>query len=137
MIVSADFDFTVDTSGIDSLLQKHPQNKSRFLDAVAELVVTEMKDSFNTSPPGRAYDRADGRVHIASLPGYPPNTDYGDLINSLRWERHGDVREIHGAEHGLYLEDSTELNRPFIGPAVAEVNKDVPALGKKYLVPSA
>lgn len=132
--MSADFEYYADTSGIDDLLAKMPQNKGRFMDAWVEAVITEMKDSFNTSPPGRSYDRGSGRVHVASVEGYPPNIDYGDLTNSLRWERRGsDTREIHGAEHGLYLEDSTELNRPFIAPAVAEVNKDLPDLGTRWL----
>lgn len=133
-MADAELEFKVDTSGIDDLLAKYPQGKSRFMDAVAEAVITEMKDSFNTGPPGRSYDRGKGRVHIASSPGFPPAIDYGDLTNSLRWERRGnDTREIHGAEHGLYLEDSTELDRPFIAPAVMEVNKDIPEIAQIYL----
>lgn len=132
--MSAELEFFSDTSGIDRLLARHPQNKAQFMDALAERVVSAMKLSFGTSPPGRQYSRGDGRTHVASVPGYPPNVDYGDLTNSLRWERRGtDTREIHGAEHGLILEDSTELDRPFIGPAVMEANKDVPELGRMYL----
>lgn len=132
--MSASFEFEVDTRPIDELLAKHPQRKNQFMDAMAEASVSEMKDSFNTSPPGLAYDRGNGRVHIASQPGYPPNTDYGDLINSLRWERAGsDVREIHGAEHGKWLEDSAELDRPFIDPAFREIEGDILPLGQQWL----
>ncbi len=136
MIVSAELEWHANTRGIDNLLAQHPQRKGKFMDAVAEQSVTYMKLSFDTSPNGASYDRGNGRVHIASQPGYPPNIDYGDLYNSLRWERRGeDVREIHGAEHGLYLEDSTELNRPFISPALREVQGDIVGLGQQWLVP--
>lgn len=134
--MSSSFEFTADTSGIDDLLAIHPQRKDAFMDAWVEAVITAMKLSFNSGPPGKSYDRGNDRVHVASQPGYPPNVDFGDLTNSLRWERRGDdAREIHGAEHGKLLEDSTELDRPFIAPAVAEVNKDVPMLGQQFLLP--
>jgi hypothetical protein len=134
MMAKSDFDFAFDTSGIDKLLAQHPRNTGLFMDAVAETTVGNMTDSFDTSPPGRSYKRGKKRVHVASMPGHPPNIDHSDLVNSLRWERRGsDAREIHGAAHGLYLEDSAELNRPFIGPAVQETNKDVPSLGKRWL----
>lgn len=133
-MASAEFEFKVDTSGIDKALAKLPGQKGRFMDALAERTLTLMKLSFDTSPPGREYARGNNRIHVASQPGYPPNVDYGDLTNSLRWERRGsDTREIHGAEHGLYLEDSSELNRPFIRPAMEEANKDVVSLGKQWL----
>ena len=134
--MAAKFEFEVDTSGIDEVMTALPLHKGKFMDALAERVLTLMKLSFNTSPDGRSYERGSGRVHVASVQGYPPNIDTGTLTNSLRWERHGtDRREIHGAEYGLYLEDSTELDRPFIGPAVVDANKDVPALGKQFLSP--
>ena len=131
--MSLKMSFQVDTSGIDDLLTKHPQNKRRFMDAVAERAVALMDLSFNTSPDGLSYPRGSGRTHVASQAGFPPNVDSGTLRDSLRWERSGDDREIHGAEYALYLEDSTELNRPFIGPAIEEANQDVPALGKRFL----
>jgi hypothetical protein len=134
MMADSFFDFKVDTSGIDERLLRHPQRKSLFLDALAENTLSHVEKSFNTSPDGRSYPRGQDRVHVASQPGYPPNKDSSTLANSLRWERSGtDARSIHGAEHGLYLEDSTELNRPFIGPGVREAEKDVPALGKQFL----
>ena len=132
--MSASLEYKADTKGIDDLLAKHPARKGDFMDALAEHVLALMKLSFGTSPPGKEYARGNGRVHVASQPGYPPNTDTGALINSLRWyRRKNDVRSIFGAEHGLYLEDSTELDRPFIGPAVREANKDVPKLGRQWL----
>ena len=132
--MSASFEYKADTSGIDDLLTKLPTQKGQFMDALAEVVVGNMKGSFGTSPPGRSYPRGKNRTHVASVQGNPPNVDYGDLTNSLRWERKGsDTREIHGAEHGLYLEDNTELDRPFIGPAVVEANQVVPMLGQQWL----
>ena len=133
-MAGSDFEYKVDTSGIDKLLAKLPGQKGQFMDALAELTITYMDLSFNTSPPGLSYPRGEGRTHVASVDGYPPNIDYGDLTNSLRWERRGaDVREIHGAEYGLDLEDSTMLNRPFIGPAVVKTNGDVPKLAELHL----
>lgn len=133
--MSASLEWKADTSGIDDLLAKHPQNKGRFMDAMAEQSITLMRLKMDTSPPGETYERGD-RVHVASVKGYPPNIDYGDLYNSLRWERRGtDEREIHGAEHGLHLEDSSELDRPFISPAFRDLQDDVVGLGQQWLLP--
>lgn len=137
--MSASLEMQVDTSGIDNLLAKFPQNKRQFVNALGEVVVGNMVESFNTSPPGKQYVITDNqgrrRTHTASQPGYPPNTMNSDLINSLRYELRGsDTVEIRGAEHGLYLEDSTELNRPFIQPAVSRASREqVVGLGKRWL----
>ena len=129
----------------------------KFLWAVGETVVNEMRDSMTntrTGPPrlrgkstsGRMSrgmrrrglkrrgmrDRGD-RLHEPSLPGHPPAIDKGILINSLGHRKAGRLtRTLHGAAHGLYLD--RDHNRPFIEPAIQKVIRhDLDGLAKRWL----
>lgn len=112
----------LDLSGIDNLLRSEPLKGGRWLTGFAESIVTDIKLSMNTSPPGQSYTR--GKVtHIASQPGYPPNIDIGTLINSIKQENTGSFERTisDGVEYGVFLEDGTSrmMARPFFAPAFA------------------
>ena len=110
----------VDTSGFERVLREEPGRVRRWLGGVTVEVMGDIITSFGTSPPGRTYTRG-SVTHVASQPGYPPNTDTGNLVNSISWEWYGELttRIMVGAEYGLWLEDGTEqiMPRPFVRPA--------------------
>lgn len=119
-------DTRLDLSGIENLLRAMPTKGGRWLTAFTESVVTDMKLSMNTSPPGESYTKG-GVTHIASQPGYPPNVDIGTLINSIKQENTGSFERTitDGVEYGIDLEDgtSTMLPRPFFAPAFARARE--------------
>lgn len=113
-----------DDKALSRLIRESPQTQAEFMDAWAEAVVTDIDQQFNTSPPGRTYRRGNGRVHVASVVGFPPNVDTGALRASIGWERRGNTkRRVHdGVDYGAALEFGTERNggpRPFMGPVIA------------------
>lgn len=114
-------DIELDLSGIENLLRATPTKGGRWLTAFAESIVTDIKLSMNTSPPGKTYKR--GKVsHVASQEGFPPNVDIGTLRASIYQENTGSFeRTINaGTEYAEYLEDGTEKMgaRPFMQPAI-------------------
>jgi hypothetical protein len=119
-------DIKLDLSGIENLLRAMPTNGGRWLTGFAESIVTDIKLSFNTSPPGESYTRG-GATHVASQPGYPPNVDIGTLINSIKQENTGSFERTisDGVDYGIKLEDGTEhiLPRPFFAPAFARAGE--------------
>ena len=64
------------------------------------------------------------RMHIASAPGQPPNTDTGRLVNSLNVTRSGALTAevLANVEYAAYLELGTRhmAARPFMTPAVEQ-----------------
>lgn len=126
----------LDTKGLQALKRKEPEKVATWLDGKAEGLVTDIKLSFNTSPPGQTYTRG-GVSHTASQPGYPPNVDIGTLRLSIRWERDGlFTRKImDGVNYGIHLEDGTEriAPRPFMQPAFARLGKTIEQEAKSEL----
>lgn len=126
----ADLEIRVDTEGIDRLLQQEPQKVERWLDGFVEDMVTNIKNSFGTSPPGLSYTRG-SVTHVASQPGYPPNVDTGALRASIRWEKTGTAERtiMAGTEHAEYLENGAEdagiEPRPFMGPEFADAQSRI------------
>lgn len=118
----------LDTKGLQQLKRKEPEKVATWLDGFAEDMVSRIKLSFNTSPPGRTYTRG-GVSHTASQEGYPPNVDIGTLWASIRWKRDGQfTRKImDGVEYGIHLEDGTEsiAPRPFMQPVFADAQKRI------------
>lgn len=116
----ADIEIHVDVSGIDRILATEPGRVETWLDGFAEDMVTQIKLSMGTSPPGRTYQRGKNRTHVASVEGFPPNIDMGTLINSIRQEPTGRLERTisDGVEYGIWLEDGTERMgpRPFMRP---------------------
>lgn len=126
----------LDTGGIRDILRTHPGRVNRLMDAAAEAIVTDMKTSMNTSPPGRQYKRRT-RTHTASVAGYPPNVDTGALRASLRATKQGDTVRIisDGVTYGIYLETGTRhmAARPFMSPAFERLRRNWPRFARRYL----
>ena len=119
----SDLRIEADLSGFDDVLADEPARVQSWLDGFTEDMVTAIKLSFGMSPAGEAYVRG-GVVHIASIEGFPPNVDTGNLMGSITWETTDTVENTIyvGAEYGEYLEDGTEhiAPRPFMLPAFNE-----------------
>lgn len=115
----SDFRIEIDLSKLVAFRNALPGKADQALRASAEDMTTEMKLSFGTGPAGETYVR-NGVEHIASTPGFAPNSDTGSLYSSLRWEPAGVLRyEIRdGVSHGIYMELGTETieARPFMTP---------------------
>lgn len=129
----SDIQVTLNTKGMDEAIRRAGTDGAKLMDELAELFVGNVKASFDTSPDGRTYVRR-SVTHVASQPGYPPNVDTGNYRDSLRWESAGQLdREVYGAEYGKYLEDSSELNRPHLNPAMRQVEKDLKTVAQRYI----
>src|SRR5688572_13510434 len=103
--MASELKVTVDTTGLEDAIRNDPAKVKRWLGGFTEDLVSRIKLSFNTSPPGRVYKR--GTVsHTASQSGYPPNIDLGTLTNSITWEPTGALETTVsvGVEYGQYLE---------------------------------
>jgi len=115
----SDFTVEIDLSKLIAIGKDLPDNADKALRAAAEAMTTQMKLLFGTGEGDKVYTRG-GITHVASAPGDPPNSDTGSLMNSLRWERVGDLHyEIRdGVAHGIYMELGTETiaARPFMYP---------------------
>lgn len=119
----------LDTKGMDEAIRRAGPEGGRLMDHLAEDFIGNVKESFGTGPDGKQYGD-----HVASQPGHPPNVDTGAYTNSLRWENGGAfVREIYGLIYGLYLEDSSELDRPHLNPAMDKVADDLPEVAPRYI----
>lgn len=99
-----------------------------YLNGVAIEMVNDIKESINDSSPGEVQERFDPqRFVIASLPGDPPNTDMGLLVNSIDWEKFdvGTYLIYDGVEYGLDLELGTSqiAARPFVRPVFEDWKK--------------
>jgi HK97 gp10 family phage protein len=75
---------------------------------------------------GRTYQKYNPRrVHTASAPGQPPMTDTGRLVNSIEFDRIGDLTATVGSKlaYATYLEYGTSrmAARPFFRPAVEQI----------------
>ncbi len=112
-------DIRIDISGIDALLRAEPGKVSKWLDGLAESIVTDIKLSMGSSP---------------SSPGDPPGVDTGTLRASMHWEATGASERtvMDGVEYGVFLEDGTEkmLPRPFMKPAFDRARADLPNTAK-------
>lgn len=124
----ADPKVVLDDKKLQKLIQTEPQKVDAWLTGFAEDLVSRIKLSFNTSPPGRTYVRG-GVSHTASVEGHPPNIDVGSLINSINQTPAGKLtRHINaGTDHALPLEYGTEniAPRPFIVPAFADAQQRI------------
>ena len=94
--------------------------RDRWLRGVGNQMVGDIVLSFGTSPPGRQYGS-----HVASVPGHPPNVDTGDLRNSIRLIKVGNLRYriVDGVSYGAELELGLREGvaaRPFIEPVFAD-----------------
>lgn len=128
--------FTKDMRVLDQLRRNVPAKLEQFGRAVAEEIVSDIKLSYGTSPPGRTHTRGK-RSHVASQPGYPPNIDMGALRASIRWEAAGKLRwnVTDGVEYGYWLEVGTErmAARPHFKPIFEKwIQGDLARFGKEW-----
>ena len=75
---------------------------------------------------GRTYEKYNPRrTHTASAPGQPPMTDTGRLVNSIEFDKIGDLTATVGSKlaYAPYLEYGTSrmAARPFFRPAIEEI----------------
>ena len=121
---------------MQNIIRQQPQLRSDLLDAAAEAIVTDVKTSFNTSPPGRSYKRRTV-THVASRPNYPPNVDTGALRASIRAIRvNENVRWVaDGVEYGVWLESGTSrmAARPFMNPAFRRFGRHWPQFAHDFI----
>lgn len=126
----ADLDVTLDTDVLDRILAQEPGKVDSWLDGFAEEMVTNIKLSFGSSPPGLSYTRG-SVTHVASQPDNPPNVDTGALRASIRWERTGKHERtiMAGTEYAEFLENGAEdvglLPRPYMGPEFADAQRRI------------
>lgn len=128
-------DVRIDVRGIDDVLRTEPGRVADWMDAVAEEMTGDVKESFGTGPPGREYRRGD-KWHVASQPGYPPNVDKGALRASIRWERINEFtrRIMDGVEYGIELEDGIGMEaRPFMGPVFYDWRRKIETHAGRHL----
>lgn len=119
-------DITLNDKVLGDLITNFGPDADRWLAGVGEQMVGDIKQSFGTGPAGRSYTIR-GVTHVASSPGFPPNTDVGDLIGSIALKRNGLLNyTIHdGVEYGIDLEEGTAdiEPRPFVNPVFEEWRK--------------
>ena len=94
---------------------------------------------------GRTYEKYNPRrTHTASAPGQPPMTDTGRLVNSIEFDKIGDLTATVGSKlaYATYLEYGTSrMNfaggvggpRPFFRPAIEEIRPKYMARLEKAL----
>lgn len=87
---------------------------------------------------GRTYEKYNPRrTHTASAPGQPPMTDTGRLVNSVEFDKIGDLTATVGSKlaYATYLEYGTSrmAARPFFRPAIEEIRPKYMARLEKAL----
>ena len=92
------------------------------LHRIAVDVRNDILKSMRSSPAGGKTYKRGGIAHVASLPGYPPRVDRGDLWSRIFVEKGYDFSRVY-TENVIYahwLEEGTKFmqERPFFGPAV-------------------
>lgn len=77
----------------------------------------------------RSYKSGKGATHWSSGPGFPPNTDTGNLVRNIAFNI--DTEKLEGSvgtnvEYGKYLEFGTSKMepRPWLLPALAKIAPD-------------
>lgn len=94
--------------------------------------------SIQERSPGEVQHRYDpDRYVVAAAPGETPNTDIGNLVNSIQVEAQNDLQQaiIAGAEYAAALEFGTPdmAPRPFMTPMAVELEKELPTFFDNFL----
>jgi HK97 gp10 family phage protein len=108
--------------GLTRLIMQSPGDLDDAIDRLALEGQRIAQESMGTSPAGRRYKRGTV-IHIASVPGYPPNVHSGKLRNAIHVERPGALQRVIStgdAEHAAHQEFGTTkmAARPFMRPMV-------------------
>jgi hypothetical protein len=98
------------------------------LHKIAVDVKNDILKSMRSSPGGGRVYKSKGKVHAASLPGFPPKVDTGNLWNRIYVDKGYDYSEVYtnNVKYAKWLEKGTKKKdgtkkmeeRPFFGPAI-------------------
>lgn len=127
------FQIRLDDRKLQRLIRSTPGDADDGVEALAREGERIVKESFNTSPPGRTYGR-----HVASQPGYPPNIDSGKLLNAIAVRKPRSLQRIvhtGDAEHAAPLEFGTSkmAARPFMRPMIVALRPLVVGIMRRFV----
>ena len=127
-MASGGMDVAYDNDVLLALIESLGPDVDDWLNGVAHKIEADVKLSFGDSPDGQSYTRR-GITHVASVAGYPPNVDLGNLRASIHVTRSSYLhyKISDGVLYGIYLEDGTEniAPRPFINPAIMRMKDQI------------
>lgn len=121
----------VDLSILNELIRTAPDKASQAVRAAAQhgrnIVVLDLQ----SRSPGEEQTRYNPRRTVtAAAPGESPNTDTGNLVNSVQVQQLGEFSQaiIVGADYGPALEFGTAdmEARPYMGPMAVQLEQDLP-----------
>jgi hypothetical protein len=116
------------------LAQQAPEKADQAVAAAAHEGRNRVVLDLQERSPGQTYHRYDPkRLVTAAAEGESPNTDTGNLVNSIQVEkmRLMNYAIIAGAEYAPALE--LILNRPFMGPMAMSLERDMDMFFDKFL----
>ena len=118
----------IDDPGLTKALRRNEKQSQDFMDAFALSLTAEWREMMGSTP-------RQGDLSGPSQPGHPPAIQTGNLINSLgQFRKNGLDRDFYAPDYALFLNDSAQLNRPFIEPGIEEVKqRDLVNLAKEHL----
>lgn len=124
-------DIKINLNRLDELIRTTPDQADKAIRAAAQEGRNRAVLSIQERSPGEEQTRYDPRrVVTAADPGETPNTDTGNLVNSIQVQRLGEFSQaiIVGAEYGPWLEFGTATMeaRPFMTPMAMSLEQDLP-----------
>lgn len=134
----SDFQVKIDFNRIPQLRTLSRDDANDAIAALAHEGRNRVVLSLQERSPGETQTRYNPRrVVVAAAPGETPNTDTGNLVNSIQVEPAGEYqyRINVGAEYGLYLELGTAsmAARPFMLPMMDALQRDVEDFFRAFL----
>lgn len=122
----------LDKTKLDRITRDLPGGADKLIGQITHEIQGDAQQSFGSGPDGQSYTKGN-ITHVASSPGYPPNTDTGNLINSAftKQVRRGMWQTGFMAVYAAMLEFGTPhiAPRPFLYPAVEKAKA---AFNKKF-----
>jgi hypothetical protein len=126
-----DGEIKINLNMLGDLIRTAPAQADQAVRAAAQQGRNMVVLSLQTRSPGEEQIRYDPRrVVTAADPGETPNTDTGNLVNSVQVEPRGPFTQaiVVGAEYGPPLEYGTAHMpaRPFMTPMAMQLEQDLP-----------
>ncbi|MEI5687743.1 HK97-gp10 family putative phage morphogenesis protein [Sphingomonas kyungheensis] len=116
--------------GLGRLARSLDNHVSRALYAAGQLVEDEAKGSITRGSAGG--QKGGKHQHVPSLPGQPPNEEFGGLRGNIETIQEEPFKVIvsSNAEYSQHLEFGTSkmAARPFMGPAINQPRDEVSKL---------
>lgn len=124
-------DIKINLNLLDELIRESPAKADQAVRAAAQHGRNIAVLDLQSRSPGETQTRYNPRRTVtAAAPGESPNTDTGNLVNSVQVERRGVMSQaiLVGAEYGVYLELGTDdmEPRPFMGPMAMQLEEELP-----------